>query len=234
MLCSDILRGVSARLQDEDAAARRWPWEASAESYSLMDALNAAVRDIVARRPDATARTEAMRLEPGLRQRIPRAALHRTSRDAVSLIGLVRNLGADGRTPGRPIFRTELDALRTSAGWGKAGSRVENWAYSPLDDRETFWVHPGVEAAREVWVEAVYAAEPPQAASPSDAFPLPDAFANAAALWVLSDALTGDHAEANVAKAQVLYRAFVESLGAKLQTDLAFPVRQGGVNDATA
>ena len=234
MLCSDILRSVSAKLQDEDAEARRWPWESAAGGYSLMDALNAAVREIVAQRPDATAQTEPMRLEPGMRQRIPRTDIHQTGRNAVSLINVIQNLGADGQTPGRPIFRAELDALRTAAAWGKAGERVENWAYSPLDSREVFWVYPGVEPGKDVWIEAAYAAEPARAATPSDAFPLPESFANAASLWILFDVLAGDHSEANFAKAQAFYQAFAQSLGVKLQTDLAFPIRQGGVNDATA
>lgn len=234
MLCSDILRSVSARLQDEDAEARRWPWESAAGGYSLMDALNAAVREIVAQRPDATAQTEPMRLEPGMMQRIPRTDIHQTGRNAVSLINVIQNLGTDGHTPGRPVFRVELDALRTSAAWGKTGSRIENWAYSPLDSRETFWVYPGVEPGKDVWIEAVYSAEPVRAATPSDAFPLPESFANAVSLWMLFDALAGDHSEANFAKAQAFYQAFAQSLGVKLQTDLAFPIRQGGVNDATA
>lgn len=233
MLCSEILRSVSGKLQDEDADARRWPWESVSGAYCLMDALNAAVREIVAQRPDATAQTEAMRLEPGMMQRIPRTDIHQTGRNAVSLINVIQNLGSDGHTPGRPIFRAELDALRTAA-WGKAGERVENWAYSPLDGREVFWVYPGVALGKDVWIEAVYAAEPARAATPSDAFPLPDSFGNAAVLWMLFDALAGDHAEANFAKAQAFYQAFAQSLGVKLQTDLAFPIRQGGVNDATA
>lgn len=65
MLCSEILRSVSGKLQDEDADARRWPWESASGAYSLMDSLNAAVREIcdaAARTP--TALTEPMRLEP--------------------------------------------------------------------------------------------------------------------------------------------------------------------------
>ena len=148
MLCSEILRSVSGKLQDEDADARRWPWESASGAYSLMDSLNAAVREIVTQRPDATALTEPMRLEPGMMQRIPRADIHMTSRNAVSLINVIQNFDPDGNTPGRPVFRVELDALRTAAAWGKAGGRVENWAYSPLDNREAFWVYPGVESGR--------------------------------------------------------------------------------------
>ena len=128
MLCSEILRSVSGKLQDEDADARRWPWESASGAYSLMDSLNAAVREIVTQRPDATAQTEPMRLEPGMMQRIPRTDIHQTGRNAVSLINVIQNLGSDGSTPGRPVFRVELDALRTAAAWGKAGGRVENWA----------------------------------------------------------------------------------------------------------
>lgn len=234
MLCSEILRSVSGKLQDEDEDARRWPWESVSGAYSLMDSLNAAVREIVTQRPDATARTEPMRLEPGMMQRIPRADIHMTSRNAVSLINVIQNLNPDGNTPGRPVFRVELDALRTAATWGKAGGRVENWAYSPLDNREAFWVYPGVEAGKDVWIEAVYSAEPVQAATPSDTFPLPESFANAAYLWILFDVLAGDHSESNFAKAQAFLQGFAQSLGVKLQTDLAFPIRQGGVNDAQA
>ena len=46
--------------------------------------------------------------------------------------------------------------------------------------------------------------------------------------------LAGDHSESNFAKAQAFLQAFAQSLGVKLQTDLAFPIRQGGVNDAQA
>ena len=234
MLCSEILRSVSGKLQDEDADARRWPWESASGAYSLMDSLNAAVREIVTQRPDATALTEPMRLELGMMQRIPRADIHMTSRNAVSLINVIQNFDPDGNTPGRPVFRVELDALRTAAAWGKAGGRVENWAYSPLDNREAFWVYPGVESGRDVWIEAVYSAEPVRAATPSDRFPLPESFANAAYLWMLFDVLAGDHSESNFAKAQAFLQAFAQSLGVKLQTDLAFPIRQGGVNDAQA
>ena len=212
MLCSEILRSVSGKLQDEDADARRWPWESASGAYSLMDSLNAAVREIVTQRPD----------------------IHMTSRNAVSLINVIQNFDPDGNTPGRPVFRVELDALRTAAAWGKAGGRVENWAYSPLDNREAFWVYPGVESGRDVWIEAVYSAEPVRAATPSDRFPLPESFANAAYLWMLFDVLAGDHSESNFAKAQAFLQAFAQSLGVKLQTDLAFPIRQGGVNDAQA
>ena len=114
MLCSEILRSVSGKLQDEDEGARRWPWESASGAYSLMDSLNAAVREIVMQRPDATARTEPMRLEPGMMQRIPRADIHMTSRNAVSLINVIQNLAPDGNTPGRPVFRVELDALRAA------------------------------------------------------------------------------------------------------------------------
>lgn len=93
---------------------------------------------------------------------------------------------------------------------------------------------PRRRSGRDVWIEAVYSAEPVRAATPSDRFPLPESFANAAYLWMLFDVLAGDHSESNFAKAQAFLQAFAQSLGVKLQTDLAFPIRQGGVNDAQA
>lgn len=234
MRCSDILRSVSGKLQDEDALNRRWPWESDAGTYSLLDSLNAAVREIVTQRPDATAVTEPVRLGPGLRHAIPRAATHMTSADAVSLIDVIQNLGTDGQTPGRPVFRVEPDALRTAATWGATtDSRLENWAYAPLDNRNEFWVYPAIAPDTVLWIEATYSAVPMQATSPSDQFPLPDSFANAAYQWILFDVLAGDHSESSFAKAQAFLQAFSQSLGVKLQTDLSYPFRKG-VNDAQA
>lgn len=95
-------------------------------------------------------------------------------------------------------------------------------------------MYPGVESGKDVWIEVVCSAEPARAATPSDRFPLPESLANAAYLWMLPDVLAGDHSKSNFAKTQALLQAFARSLGVKLQTDLAFPIRQGGVNDAQA
>lgn len=225
MLYSEILRSVPGKLRNEDTDARRWPWESASDTYSLMDSLNAVVREIVTQCPDAAAPTEPMRLEPGMMQWIPRVDIHMTSRNAVSLINVIQNFDPDGNMPRRPVLRVGLGALRTVAVWGKAGGRVENWTYGPLDDREAFWVYLGVESGRGIWIEAVYSAEPVRAAMSPDRSPLPESFANATYLWMLFDVLVGDHSKSNPVKAQVLLQTPAQSLGAKLQMDLAFSIR---------
>ena len=88
---------------------------------------------------------------------------------------------------------------------GKRGSGGE-LGLQPARQPEAFWVYPGVESGRDVWIEAVYSAEPVRAATPSDRFPLPESFANAAYLWMLFDVLAGDHSESNFAKARHFFR----------------------------
>ena len=76
MQAAEILRLVSGALQDlEPETDARWKWTGGAsDAVGLLDFLNAAIRTIVMLRPDATAITESIRLESGMRQRIPHPA----------------------------------------------------------------------------------------------------------------------------------------------------------------
>lgn len=233
MLCSDILRVVSGKLEDEIATSRRWPWELGID-YSLMDSLNGAIREIVTQRPDATATTEVLAFGQGMRHRIPNKA-DGASRNAVSLINIIRNMGEDGATAGRPVFRVELDAIRTANGWnGTTAKRIQNWAYSPLDHREEFWVYPAIAEDTTLYLEMTYSAEPELVTSSSREFPLADCFANATINYILADVLMGDSSENSSAKAQAFLTMFANNLGVKLQTDIAFPIRHQGANYGAA
>ena len=125
MRAETVLRLVSGALQDlEPGLESRWPWEGDAERIGLLDFLNAAVRAVALHRPDVCAVTEVIRLEPGMRQRIPCRRLHGASRDAAGFIELIRNMGADGGHPGPAIISVRPDLLLAWADAGRTGQVV--------------------------------------------------------------------------------------------------------------
>ena len=73
MRAAEVLRLVSGALQDlEPGLESRWPWEGGDDGrIGLLDFLNESMRVVVMQRPDAFAITEPIRLEPGMRQRMP-------------------------------------------------------------------------------------------------------------------------------------------------------------------
>ena len=113
MRAAEVLRLVSGALQDlEPGLESRWPWEGGDDGrIGLLDFLNDALRAVGMQRPDAFAVTEPIRLEPGMRQRLPRRRNNSASHDAVALIELVRNLGEDGETPGPIIVSVQPTLL---------------------------------------------------------------------------------------------------------------------------
>ena len=82
--------------------------------------------------------------------------------DAVALIDIVRNLGADGQTPGAPIIIADRQALDGSdPKWHSTpgDGEVTNFVY---DDRSpnTFYVYPYVPNGSTAYVEMIYAPVP--------------------------------------------------------------------------
>lgn len=226
MIAAEVLRLVSGALQDlEPGTEARWPWEGGDDGrIGLLDFLNAAVRAVALQRPDATAVTESILLEPGMRQRVPRRRVHRCRADALTLIELLRNMGPDGRTPGRTILPAAPEILRAWAVSGAQTAReVDNFAYDRLTDAHVYWVCPGVPEDRDVWVEATYSAEPARMTCPDDALPVPDAYAQALFHHMLAGILSGDNESGNAARAQLHMQLYAQVLGVKQQVDQFWP-----------
>lgn len=221
MLVSDIFTLVSGALQDL-SGARRWPWEVTAGQVSMVDLVNAAIREVAINRPDATAITEPVQLELGSRQVIPTVATHGASRDALSLLELIQNMGADGATPGEPCFLVTREAM-SAYDWNVTGTEVDNYAYDKLLNPQVFYVSPSL--SERVYVEATYSATPPAVATPADVLPIPDTFAGPLQQWILYLIYAGDNSDANFTRAQHHATAFYQSLGVKLKADLFFPVQ---------
>lgn len=231
MKARELFLQVSAVLQDMVVDQRRWPWEKAEDesTVSLVDLFNAALLEIAMNRPDATAVTESIQLEPGARQLIPDPSIHSSSKIALRLLEVVQNMGSDGETAGEPIFATTRDALKT-ADWSVTGTEVDNYAYDAKTNPQVYYVLPAVPTDTPVWVEATYSALPTLITEPDDEIPISEVYAGAIMQWMFYKIFSGDNGDANAGKAQHYLTAFYQTLGVKLKSDLFFPVQ---VQEAT-
>lgn len=225
MRAAEVLRLVSGALQDlEPGLESRWPWEGGDDGrIGLLDFLNAALRAVALQRPDATVITEALRLEPGMRQRLPRRRIHEASRDATMLIELVRNMGRDGETPGPAIVSAQPSVLLAWADAGLTSRVVDNYAYDRMANKDVYYVYPGVPQDEDVWVEASYSAPPPVITSPEQDLGIADDYAVALEHYVLASVLAGDNESSNANKAAYHMRLYSAVLGVKMQIDGSWP-----------
>jgi hypothetical protein len=221
MLVSDIFTLLSGQLQDV-GEARRWPWESSEGGITLVDLANAALREIAQNRPDATAVTEAILLETGSRQTIPSVTAHGASKNALSLLEVIQNMGLDGTTPGEPCFKVTREAM-SAYDWNVTGTEVDNYAYDKLLNPQVYYVSPSL--SERTYVEVTYSSEPDTIVSQSDRLPIPDTFAGPVQQWMLYLIYAGDNSDANYTRALHCATAFYQSLGVKLKADLFFPVQ---------
>lgn len=228
-----VLRLVSAALQDlEPGQESRWPWEGGADSVGLLDFLNAALRDVALYRPDLCAVTEPIRLEPGMTQRLPRRKVHESSRDAIFLMELVRNMGADGARPGAGITFAPRELLLAWQGLGRWGGGVESYCYDRAVNPDAYYVYPAVPERGDVWVEATYAAPLPELLSPEQPLPLPGEYAPALAHHVLASVLSGDNESASLARGTYHRQLFESLMGVRAKVDAAWPRTRNPMTEA--
>lgn len=219
-----VLRLVSGALQDlEPGLESRWRWEGDEGRVGLLDFMNAAIRAIVLQRPDLTAITESVQLEPGMRQFLPSRKRHRASRDATTLIEIVRNMGECGELPGAAIAQIGTDILLAWGQAGATGATVENYACDRMVNPTQYLVYPAVPHERDVWVEATYSASPQIVTSPDCGIGLPDDYAGAIEHHMLASVLAGDNWSANAQKAAWHMSLYNSLMGIKGGVDLAWP-----------
>lgn len=161
----DFLGTVCTVLQDISPQFTRWP------ERELVIYTNFGQRALAKYLPTVGARSDAIRLMPGTKQDltlVPAARIKpgdgTAAADAygVSLSkGLMRNMGADGMTPGLPVRVVDGAALDAADPlWHtKTAAVVREIAFDKLLPR-VFWVSPGVPAAGQVWLELPWVAEP--------------------------------------------------------------------------
>ena len=184
ILVRECLRRVSKLLHDISPQFVLYP------EQEAVDSLNDAHLAIAKFLPSSASRNDVVKLRPGTLQTIetiqaadckpgdgstPNQPIY-----GVSLIGVTRNMGADGLTPGRVIRlidRRKLDDQDPD--WhlaARAKTVVQCITFDPLLPLY-FSVTPPVHASTAVWVQASYNAQPlriPNTGTPSNELYLAD------------------------------------------------------------
>lgn len=231
MIAAEVLRLVSGAMQDlEPGQAQRWPWVRDGHGgICLLDFLNAARRAIAMQRPDCCAITEPIRLEPGMRQRIPQKRLHNASRNATGFCALVRNMGHDGEHPGRTIIAVQPDVLLAWSELERPGHEVSNFAYDRAQNSLVYYVSPPVCSTAEVWAEATYYCAPDEIMSPEQDLNMSNDYVEPIVHHMLANMLAGDNESGNSGLASLHLQTFQSLMGMKTQLDTAWPKTKAGL-----
>lgn len=175
IIASDVIEKAQIVLMD--ATGTRWP-----VATELLGWLCDGQREVLVYKPNAFVKNLAVKLAAGTKQQLPT--------DGVQLIDVVRNMGANGTTPGRAVRITERESLDSAnPDWHTStpAAVVKHYIYSLLDPKH-FYVYPPQPAADQGYVEVIYGATPGDVA--------------------LTDPIAVDDIYQNVLVDYILYRAF--------------------------
>lgn len=142
--------------------------------------------------------------------------------DGHQWLDVVRNMGTDGATPGKPTRKIERAILDdTLPTWHATnGAAVTNWVHNPLDP-EAFYIYPRPPAGHRL--EVVYAAIPAALASATQNFPLKDTYANALEALILYSFYSKDATHtSNPTVASAYWTLFQQMLGVRGQNLAGF------------
>lgn len=146
----DTLPKVRGFLRDENSSAYRW------SDAKLVGYLADAALELVRVRGDANSIREALQLTAS-------AVVHDIlPADAMELLDVTRNMGADGATAGNAILMATLDEMnRADRGWISAtpATTILNWLKHPAEPTR-FYTSPPAHASTPVYVETVYSRVP--------------------------------------------------------------------------
>lgn len=198
LLVADILYRASTLLQDINPQFTRW------KERELVIWLNDAQRAIAKYVPFASIRIDSIKLAAGSRQSIdsilaasliPGDGSTPTNVRGVMLADIIRNMGANGATPGAPIKvipREVQDNIDPTWHVTPGTGVVDHFMYDPRMPKN-FYVVPAV-AAVATWVEMAYSIAPtelPVPATDSATLYTPGA-ANAATVISIDDLYIDD------------------------------------------
>jgi hypothetical protein len=201
----------------QDVAYQRIFKSPATGSPNWLDWLNDAQRAIVLVRPDANAAVESIPLVAGTKQAIPATALR--------LLGVTRNMGADGLTAGptiRLIDRGTLDDLNRNWHTATAGSSVDEVVYDEKKAPRSFYVTPPLSVARYIEVEL---SKVPTDVTDPDAgtIALADIYAGPMQAWMLHRAYGMQTQALNMfQRSQFYFTSFFNQLGVKIRGEMFF------------
>lgn len=213
VLASAIFSEADAVLLD--TAKIRWP---DAEKLVY---LNAGQRQIVFFKPDAYVVNDVYSLVAGAKQSIPdgtssfQNAASATLKEGVALVKIVRNMGADGLTPGAiisPIGSDFLDSYNPDWHTESQVAAAKNYILNN-EDPKRFYVTPPNNGTG--YVEAIYSALPADVVTAATVITLADVYRDSLLNYVLFRCYDKDAAFSplNAQRAAGKWNLFVTSLG---------------------
>lgn len=212
---TDLLKQVRNTMID--AGAVRWTW------LELQEWVNAAYREIAAKRPDSCSYAIAFNCVAGVRQDLLKQ-LPQTQR----LLEVTRNTAADSRKGVVALVdRQALGAVRPFWPSEDETLDIQNYMYDPRLPTE-FMVYPPAKAGAQL--EVLYVQLPVMhslteqqlAGGASDTIRLDDCYVNAIMDYVLFRAFTKDAgAQGDAQRAMAHFQSFQSSMGDKSAADSA-------------
>jgi hypothetical protein len=208
MLASVPLGQVQELLQDEGGVT----WTTT----QLLRAWNEAQKVIVVFAPEASLTTASWQL-------VAAETRHAAPSGAIKIIDVMRNMGADGATPGASIrltTRGNLEDHVTDWHSGTGAASITQWAPDPRNPK-LFWTYPRVHASTAVFVEGTYSSVPADIDELTDTITVGDEWAAAAVNWCMYRALARDSKRTPVfARADHYLKTFGFLVGGKLSADI--------------
>lgn len=192
----------------QDTTGIRWP-----DSTELLGWLNDGQREVLVYKPNAYVVNKSVQLTAGTKQPLPA--------DGIQLVDVVRNMGANGSTPGNAIriaMREILDAQAPDWHSMTGSAVIKHYMYSLLDPKN-YYVYPPSSGTSQV--EIVYSGVPANVTTLAAAISLDDIYANVLVDYILYRAYSKDSDyAANPARAGAHQGAYVAALTGKTQGEV--------------
>jgi hypothetical protein len=206
-----------------DVAYGRIKKSAADGNPNWLDWLNDAQRAVVLVRPDASSVVQNIALVAGTKQSIPATASR--------LLGVVRNMGSDGATPGKSIRlvdRQTMDDFNRDWYTATPAAAVDEVIYDDKKAPRTFWVTPPLSGATNIEVElSIF----PVAVTDPDAgtISLSDIYAGPMQAWMLHRAYGMQTQALNMMqRSQFYFSSFFNQLGVKIRGEMFFAPASAG------
>jgi hypothetical protein len=178
----------------------------------LLKWLNDGLRQIVLMQPNAMNTPGAVQLVAGTRQLLPTGGW--------MLLGVYRNMGTTGTTPGRAvriISRELLDSFNPSWHTATQSTITTNYIYD-LQDQTAYYVYPPSTGTN--YLEINYSLQPTDLTSESQAIPMFDVYQGPLLDYIMFRACTKDaEYAAGVALGQLYLTTFTSSTNVKAQSE---------------
>lgn len=193
---ANIINRVKIMTADSDESLRRWTDD------ELLLWVSDGQKTMSTIKPDLCQKIESIALVSGTRQSLPA--------DGISLLGVIRNMGRSGTTPGRAIrvvLREIMDTQNPDWHSDPKVLEVRNYVYDPMDSTQ-FYVSPPSNG--QGYVDAHFNYTPADVTATSDVLSIPNNYTPALVDYVLWRAHSKDSDfAAGMAKAESHKSSFI-------------------------